>query len=438
MNLVSKPSWRIFVGPVEICGIAESLASSLRRCDVDAQVWLSFSHRFNYETSCNSWINQIWSRVGRWRSGVATNSTVAKIFAITVHKCWSWVVLCKSIAYFNVFIFFCGQTITNTNFELFLLRCFRKKILFINVGSDSRPVYLDGIYHDKQRFSLGKLKTLSNKQKKRIKIQEKYANIIINSPLTSQFCAKNNINWFLIGIPRILQSINHDASCKRSNERIRILHCPSDPFFKGSDIIIGAVSRLQNKGYPIDLVIIKDMPNDVVLSELNYCDFVVDQIYSDTPLAIFAMEAAFFGKPAVVGGYGFNQLRVLMPDSMWPPSKTCLPCDIEQAIEDMIVNVEERQRLGVAAQKFVRERWNPVDVARRYLRLIENDIPTEWWFDPRDVLYLEGAGQSAACSRDKIRKLIDKYGVSALQLSHRPELEKAFLEFAGVEKVSDA
>jgi hypothetical protein len=168
------------------------------------------------------------------------------------------------------------------------------------------------------------------------------------------------------------------------------------------------------------------------MREIQHCDFVVDQLYSDTPMAGFATEVAWFGKPAVVGGYGFDYLKTSVPEGMWPPSKTCHPDQIEQAIEDLIVNREDRLRLGGEAQKFVREKWNAAEVARRYLRLIEGDIPEEWWLDPATVTYLEGFGQPVERTKENIRQMVEQFGVESLQLSHRPDLERAFLEFAGV------
>ncbi len=175
-----------------------------------------------------------------------------------------------------------------------------------------------------------------------------------------------------------------------------------------------AISNLKNKGYNIELVLIHGKPNRDVLEEIARCDFVVDQVYSDTPMAGFATEAAWFGKPAVVGGYGFAYLKRFVPEAMWPPSFTCHPDAIEQAIEHLITNPEAQVRLGKAAQQFVREKWSAEEVARRYLRLIEGDIPDEWWLDPREVVYLEGSGQSTERSKEIIRAIVRRF----VQLLH--------------------
>lgn len=61
------------------------------------------------------------------------------------------------------------------------------------------------------------------------------------------------------------------------------------------------------------------MSNATVLQELQQCDFVIDELYSDVPLAMLATEAAIFGKPVIVGGYYSNNFSPENPDSQIPP-----------------------------------------------------------------------------------------------------------------------
>jgi hypothetical protein len=183
-------------------------------------------------------------------------------------------------------------------------------------------------------------------------------------------------------------------------------------------------------GYNIDFITIHGRPFEEVINEIKLCDFVVDQIYSDTPMAGFATEAACFGKPAIVAGYGLESLKEYIPESMWPPSLICVPNDIQNAIEDLILNVNKRNDLGIAAQKFVCEKWNAIEVAKKYLRIINNDIPKSWWLDPFKVSYLHGVGQSEEETKKIIHNLVMKHGKKSLQVSNKPSLENLFLAFS--------
>ena len=45
---------------------------------------------------------------------------------------------------YDAFVFLYGETITNTGFELTLLRWLGKRTVVVFVGSDARPPYIDG------------------------------------------------------------------------------------------------------------------------------------------------------------------------------------------------------------------------------------------------------------------------------------------------------
>lgn len=256
---------------------------------------------------------------------------------------------------------------------------------------------------------------------------------LIGAPYsTSFFAEKKFINSFALGIPYEYTSNNFITNKSKNDSICRILHSPSHPAAKGSPKIIEAINNLKKRGYEIELTIIQDKSHSEVIYEIERCDFIVDQLYSDTPLAGFATEAAWFGKPAIVGGYGINSLKKHVPSGMWPPSKTCQPDDIELAIESLIINQDERRLLGKSASDFVRNKWSSINVALRYKNIIDGNIPEDWWLNPYDVIYLEGAGQTREITKKNINNIIAKKGKNALQLNHRPDLEIAFLEFAGI------
>jgi hypothetical protein len=243
------------------------------------------------------------------------------------------------------------------------------------------------------------------------------------------------VNWFALGVPVDFsnadkaQAAPEDAAPGRP---VRILHSPSHPAAKGSVKIKEAIDRLRARGHAIDYVELTNRPNSEVIAEIRRCDFVVDQLYSDTPMAMFPAEAATHGKPAIVCGYGLEALKQFVPDGMWPPTHNCQPDQIETAIEALITDPERRQGLGRQARQFVTERWQASAVAGRFLRLIEGDIPEDWWIRPEDVEYHHGAAQTVEATKRKVRAMVEAYGVASLQLAHRPALERGLLEFAGL------
>jgi phosphoribosylanthranilate isomerase len=86
--------------------------------------------------------------------------------------------------------------------------------------------------------------------------------------------------------------------------------------------------------------------------------------------------------------------------------------------------------LGKKAKHFIENNWTPRHVAERYLKMIVNDIPADWWYDPKNIRYVHGAGLSEEKAKEIVRSIIQEGGLKALQISDKPQLEKRFLDFA--------
>ena len=452
--LVMKKNRRIFIGPHEIAGYYSNLTEGMKRIQVDCDyATLSPDPRGYGGENKTPFLLKLARWFNRFR-GKPNRSIILRVIMAIPGELFALLWGITAIFNYDIFIFGFGHSLFRNNLDLPLIRLLGKRaIMNMAHGAELRPPYIDGAYQSPDgnlQPTPDRLFVTTTHHLRRIRFLERYTYCIIGAPFSStQFSAKMLVNLFAIGLPSNFSepkvsgashytipnsTAEHDDHQASDSKRpTRILHSPSHPAVKGSDVIIQAIDNLISKGHRIEFVQLHNRPNSDVIKEIQRCDFVVDQVYSDTPLAGFATEAAWFGKPAVVGGYGFEYLKRFIPDGMAPPSKTCHPDEIEAAIEELILNIDMRKHLGRQAQEFVRTKWSAEQVAKRYLRIIEDDVPHEWWLDPGSVIYVHGAGQSAEQTRKNIRHLVSKHGVGALQLSHRPELEKAFLEFAGLE-----
>lgn len=395
---------------------------------------LSTEHPFKYGGEPVPWFIRIWQKIGAVRTATPRTHLLRKSLSVVMHKLWGHLVFVCVIAKFDAFVFIYGQTITNTRLELWLLKYFKKKIIFVYVGSDSRPPYMDGgqfagLVGDPLP-SASFLRAVTRRSKRKIRLHEKYADFIINSPATAHFHELPYINWFAMGIPRVFPAcLNVSPIVPGITRPVRILHSPSNPLVKGTDEILAVLDKLCKKGYSIELINIQNMPNEIVLKELAGCDFIVDQLYSDTPLATFATEAAFFGKPAVVGGYCAGNAKQILNLSDLPPSLFVVPGCLETAIEHLIVDTDFRECLGRKARQFVLSQWSLSGVAGRYLQLLNNDVPAQWWCDPASVSYVRGCGLPEGRTRQLIQILIENFGIGALQVCDKPNLETAVMDF---------
>lgn len=333
---------------------------------------------------------------------------------------------------YDVFIF--GSVSTFFFFlELPILKLFGKKVIHVFNGSDARPVFINGfVIQGLDKSTIRSGIRLARVQKMILWMIERWSDAIVNMPSQSHFHKRPVVNAMILGYPmQHKTSASPTTSDHRPEKTVRIVHAPSKPLPKGTFEFRKMIESLRRKGHSIEWIEIIGRPNHEVVEELQRCDFVVDQLYSDIPMAIFPAEAAFFGKPSVVGGYYAKQLRQTLTEEDIPPTLYVRPEKAEEAIESLIIDVSLRKELGLKAETFVKKAWAPKEVALRFLKVIDGSRPERWLFDPYAIRYLEGCGHTAEKGRQVLAAFLEMGGERSLCLNDKPQLKKEFMDWAG-------
>lgn len=339
---------------------------------------------------------------------------------------------------YDAFIFGFGETLLRRNVDLVLIRLLGKPaIVNMGHGSEARPPYMDGsalLEGEEPEVQARRLALLTKQTSRRVRRIERWATYVIGAPYSnSQFARKPFINHFAIGIPysqATLDSFSAAGSGEPRRNSFRppsILHSPSNPSVKGTVEIEKTLRELSDMGFEFDYKLIKGQPNAEVLKALQNCDLVIDQLYSDTPLAGFATEAAWMGRPSLVGGYALTEIADFIPAEMFPPSVTCVPEDLKMTLISLLENPQQHFDLGREAKRFVMDKWNAKDVASRYMSLVSRQVPPDWWVEPTTVCYVQGMGLSRMQLRSVVHGIVHYQGVKSLQLNHRPDLLQLLL-----------
>jgi len=423
MSLKRNP--KILIGLHEVAGYNGNLKKGFDELEIRSIFMELSDHPFKYGGSETN--NVLIKLIRYFANKMSTQKEKAlnKFFWLYCQQAAKFFLFLCVLFKYDVFIF--GYKTSFLHFyDLPILKFFKKKIVYIFYGSDSRPPYINGYYLD---LPIQEAIKAAYVQKKQIKRIERYADFIISHPASSHFHERKFIPCMRMGIPFLLDWHKNVASML-SDHKLRILHAPSDPKRKGTEIIRKIIKKMQLKGHSIELIEIIRKTNAEVLDELSRCDFIIDELYSDAAMAGFATEAAFFGKPAIVGGYANIYDWGELTDEMIPPVHHCHPDEIEEAVEKLIVDEAYRKELGEKAKQFVQKYWSAKYVAERYLRLIKGEIPEDWFYDPPNISYLHGWGLSEQDAKTFLRQVIKNGGLKALQLSDKPELEQKFVEFA--------
>ncbi|MBU5613378.1 glycosyltransferase [Geomonas azotofigens] len=414
---------RILIGLCEIAGYNGSLQSGFEALGVRADFYDLSCHAFAYQGTRVE--NPLVSLIRRLDGMANSNRGAAARFPWLVLYYFCTALLCLwTLPRYDSYIFTFGRSFLRC-YDLPLLKFLGKQVIFIYLGSDSRPPYLNRKSHELDVTAIWRQTRAVKLCVRRV---ERWADYIVNHPPTSHFHERKVVQFMKMGIPTWFAP-PPPSSAPGASEGVRILHAPSHSEGKGTDRIREAIANLRKKGHRIDYVEITNRPNAEVLHELERCDFVVDELYSDTLMARFASEAAFFGKPAVVGGYAQEKDLGTLTALEIPPVHHCSPAQIEAAIEKLVVDEAYRTDLGRRAKEFLGRQWSSRVVAERFLRLINNEAPTEWFFDPAELRYLYGWGMPDELARQSLRRYLSQGGEAALCLDDKPELVRRFREF---------
>jgi hypothetical protein len=341
-------------------------------------------------------------------------------------------ILFRAVLTCDAFIFVGGETFFR-RLDPRLLRVLRKRVIVVFLGSDHRPPYLNGrwVRGMPDRIGQSQLEAI-RLVRDRVRSAECYADVIVANGASAQFHTRPFVQIIAMGIPGSFS--HHDSEGASgglfTGAGVRVLHAPSDPVSKGTDLIRAAVDALKAQGFEIDYVELMGRPHADVVAGLRECDLVVDEVYSDAPMAMFSAEAAYFDKPALVTGYYARLAPSELRDDVIPPSLFCPPDQLQASLERLVADEGYRLDLGRRAGVYVRARWGSAQVAERYLRIVNREIQTDWMVDPSACRYLQGWGMPDDLRRRAIGAIVRQAGTGALCLTDRPDLEARLVESA--------
>jgi hypothetical protein len=418
---------RVFLGIHEIAGYYAHLERGLRKLGVDADFFQLSYHPFYSGRLSNRFI-RFAREVNRRTAPARGSRPVAALALASVSGLLRLLLFVWSLPRYDVFVFGYGSSFLPGFVDLPILRLFRRRVVFTFHGSDVRPPYMDGSDMAPSRgLTTTDCVRVAARKKRMVRRIERWADVLICHPPYAHFHERPFITSLTIGNP-VQPQLAPDDSRERAGA-VRILHSPSFPEAKGTVHIRRAVASLEARGFDIEYVEVSGVSNTRVLEELQKCDIVVDQLYSDAPLATFATEAAFLGRPAVIGGYITSQDLGVPPERI-PPCELCHPAELEETIGRLVTDAAYRSECALRTRTWVAENWSPEKVAERMLHVVRGTAPADWWFDPADIGYLHGCCISEERIAALVQDILATAGPGALQLDDKPQLRERLMTWA--------
>ena len=407
---------KIALGPGEFAGFFAGLKHGFDDIGVRSEHYLLFPNVYGYSSPSHYLSSPLARALEIRRRGPGLLRPFAHACTLLIRI----LIAFHAVRTCDIFIF-PGQSSFFRFHELPLLRLLGKTVIVIFFGSDARPPFFSGRHLDDEGETIDSARALveTEAMKRRIRRVERYADWIINHTGTDQLFSREYIRFSEIGLP---VQVTESAAPPTTGRAIRIVHAPSRPLAKGSAVFRDAVDELRAEGHAIDYIELTGVPNARVREELAACDFVLDELYSDLPMAMFATEAAAFGKPAVVGSYYVDEYDRDNAKGDRPPTLFIHPDKAADAVRLMVEDGAYRAALGAKARDFVRDRWSTSSVASRLLYIAQGSAPAEWKARPHDHSYIWGWGLSAQGWRRQVGDYVAHNGWDALMLSHRPRI----------------
>ncbi len=222
---------KIFIGLKEVAGYYAHLSEGFRELGFESTFYNLVPHPFKYGgDEASSRLVRLILWLESKRSGLPRNSVMG-LSLLSLQALLKALLLCTVVAKYDVFImgfgssFFAGFL---KHYDIPILRLLKKKTVFVFHGSDTRPPYINGaIMAPTTAYNIDSCIELAEKQKKSLRIIDRFANSIVNSAPTGHFHERGFVLYLRLGLPYGPLSPQKYQTSQENGELVRILHAPS-------------------------------------------------------------------------------------------------------------------------------------------------------------------------------------------------------------------
>lgn len=409
---LSQP--KILVGTTEIAGVMHSISTMLQAKGYVADLYLFEDHPYSYGTGNNS-----CPQYTAWRTlrQALQNPALHAKKEILQRELQS--VEQKLVNFllreYDIFIFNGWRSLCADYSDLPILQKLNKKVITLLLGSEARPAWMQGSL---LTAPMEHIHSLTKRGRALVNFWEQHSTYVVSHPPYSQFLEKPFIPFLTLGFPFTLPT---HAPAPSWPAKPIILHAPSSPA-KGTLRIHEACTRLQHEGYDFTFLPLINMPNAEVLAHIAGCSFVVDELYSDSLLGRLGIEAAFFGKPVVVGS------KPQMEDYLFTSGQPLPPCEVFHdgdpvpAIRHLLKDTDYAKSLGQQAKDYLHTQWSSQNIMTELCHMLCDTVPATHFCNPADIRYFRGWGMSDEDFCHFAQTYITKCGHDALCISDKSSL----------------
>lgn len=219
-----------------------------------------------------------------------------------------------------------------------------KKLIILFVGSDIRNYNTFSQQYDIARWTFPNAFIVTSMEDQLIMVRhaEKYADSIYSVPDQAGLQLRP---YHHLPVPVPVEKCRYVV---HGRQVPKILHAPSVPYKKGTDIIEGTIERLRAEGLQFEFISIRDQPHEKVLELLTDADILVDEIVFHGPGAL-SFEAMLSGC-AVATRYLEDS-----PACFRPPVCSINADNIQEKLRELIQNPAMVRDMAERGRKYALE-----------------------------------------------------------------------------------
>lgn len=208
-----------------------------------------------------------------------------------------------------------------------------------------------------------------------LRAHERYADAIFSVPDQMGLAIRP---YHHLEVPLRLEKLTYNVPRRQIP---RVVHAPSVPHVKGSDVIEGAFETLRAEGVEFDLISVRDVPHDELLKILSDADVLVDELIAHGP-GWLSFEAMASGC-AVATHY-----LEASPACFRPPVWSIDEHNIVDRLRTLLTNIGLRIELAEKGRRYVEQHNTIEHVVDNLLQKVEEGRDASHDYVPA---YLTGA-----------------------------------------------
>ena len=343
---------RVLHLPTLVGGMAWGLAQGERRLGLESKVLTTQEHFLNYPYD----ISLRWEKkgaIGRFTSSLRAFLKYRNKFDVFHFNYGSTLIDFRTYGIFHWDLPFYPKD---------------KKIIFTYNGCDARQKYktiervgFASCYGEKCYSGMCNSGARDRMREKRIDIVSRHAHHIFAVNPDLLYFLPESISSFL---PYSIASWHEIQTLPyKIDRKIRIVHSPTNRAAKGSSYIIQALENLK-KRYPIEIILIENVPYQKALEDYKKADVVIDQVLIGW-YGGFAVEGMKMGKP--VCAFIREEDLKFIPGEMAKDLEEAVininPFNIEKVLEEYLQNPHLLYHKSEAGVEYVYKWHDPLYVA---------------------------------------------------------------------------